>query len=124
MTHYLLDTSVLLRWLDASIAEERGQLLADRANEVSVSAASVWEISIKRTLGKLRVPDGLLRVVAASGFRWIDISAADGLRAGELPLHHRDPFDRMIIAHARELGLTVITDDRAFEAYEVDLLDG
>lgn len=123
MTSYLLDTSVLLHWLAGTAADGRRRVIEDRSNDVFVSAASAWEIAIKRSIGKLRVPDGLLDAVVGSGFDLVDITAADGLRAGSLPLHHRDPFDRMIIGQALGRQLTIVTDDRAFDAYGVELLE-
>ena len=118
----LLDTQVLLWWLadDQRLGGEVRAVLADPENEVFVSAASVWEAAIKRALGKLRFETaGLVAVLASGGFQALPINALHALAAAELPRHHEDPFDRMLIAQAAALGLTIVTHDRAFEAYGV-----
>jgi PIN domain nuclease of toxin-antitoxin system len=96
--------------------------IADGANLVAVSAASAWEISIKRALGKLQAPDDLEAQLEASDFVALPITVADGLAAGSLPRHHDDPFDRMLVAQARANGLTVVTRDSRLARYGVDLL--
>lgn len=85
-------------------------------------AASAWEISIKKALGKLAAPDDLEQQVLASGFLPLPIGIAHGLAAGQLARHHEDPFDRMLIAQAQAEGLTIVTRDRRFDAYGVALL--
>ncbi len=87
-----------------------------------VSAASAWEISIKKALGKLSAPDDLERQVDESGFVPLHISVAHGIAAGRLPRHHDDPFDRMLIAQAYAEGLTIITRDKRFADYNVAIL--
>lgn len=119
----LLDTHALLWWLaDEGLTDEARDAIADPANVVMVSAASAWEISIKRALGKLSAPDDLERQVDESGFGALPISIAHGLAAGRLPRHHDDPFDRMLIAQAFEEGLTVVTHDKRFADYNVAML--
>lgn len=120
----LLDTHTLL-WvlaeperLDATAREA----LRDGRNEALVSAASIWEIAIKRAAGKLRAPDDLIAVTAASGFGSLPITASHAHAAGALPLHHRDPFDRMLVAQARVESLTIVTRDQRLVAYGVDVL--
>lgn len=121
----LLDTHVLLWWLaDIELRPETGELIADPDNLVAVSAASVWEVSIKRALGKVHAPPGLDNAIEASGFEPLDITAAHAERAGSLPPHHRDPFDRMLVAQAQEEDLAVITRDVAFDAYDVRIVRG
>lgn len=87
-----------------------------------VSAASIWEIAIKRASGKLEVPDDLMDKVAAARFAELRITFKHALLAGTLPPHHTDPFDRMIVAQAQSEGLTVITRDERIAAYDVPLL--
>jgi PIN domain nuclease of toxin-antitoxin system len=119
----LLDTHALLWWLaDAELTDDARRAIEDPANEVAVSAASVWEISIKRALGKLRTGDDLLGAIAASGFEPLAISLVHAEAAGALPRHHADPFDRMLVAQAREEGLVVVSRDRIFDRYAVPLL--
>jgi PIN domain nuclease of toxin-antitoxin system len=83
---------------------------------------SAWEISIKKTLGKLAVPGDLEQQVLSGGFEPLPITIAHGIAAGQLPRHHEDPFDRMLIAQAFAEGLTIVTRDKRFSDYGVALL--
>jgi PIN domain nuclease of toxin-antitoxin system len=119
----LLDTHALLWWLaDESLHPGAQDAIADPANLVAVSAASAWEISIKKALGKLAAPDDLEQQVEAGGFVPLPISIAHGTAAGQLPHHHDDPFDRMLIAQAFAEGLTIVTRDKRFDDYGVAVL--
>jgi len=119
----LLDTHALQWWLaDEGLTDQARDAIADPGNLVMVSAASVWEISIKKALGKLSAPDDLEGQVDASGFSPLPISIAHGLAAGRLRRHHDDPFDRMLIAQAFAEGLTVVTHDKRFADYNVAIL--
>ncbi len=119
----LLDTHALLWWLaDEGLTTEARDAIADPANLVAVSAASAWEISIKKALGKLAAPDDLEQQVQTGGFLPLPISIAHGVAAGQLPYHHEDPFDRMLIAQAHIEGLTIVTRDKRFDVYRVALL--
>ena len=119
----LLDTHALLWWLaDEGLTNQARDAIADPANLVVVSAASAWEISIKKALGKLAAPDDLEQQVHAGGFLPLQISISHGIAAGQLPRHHEDPFDRMLIAQAFAEGLTIVTRDKRFEDYGVALI--
>lgn len=119
----LLDTAPLLWWLaGAPLDPGAAERIANPAALVVVSAASVWEIAIKGHLGKLRFPGSAADEARSAGFEHLAITAAHAERAGELALHHRDPFDRMLVAQAELEGLTLVTRDRAFAAYEVTTL--
>jgi len=119
----LLDTHALLRWLaDEDLTDQVREAIADPGNLVMVSAASAWEISIKKALGKLTAPDDIERQVDEGGFTPLPITIAHGIAAGQLPRHHDDPFDRMLIAQAFAEGLTVVTHDKRFADYEVPTL--
>jgi PIN domain nuclease of toxin-antitoxin system len=96
--------------------------IADPRNEVAFSAGSIWEISIKRAIGKLRVRPDLIDVLIARRFLPLPITVEHALAAAELPLHHPDPFDRMLIVQAQLEGRTIVTRDREFAAYDVALL--
>ena len=117
----LLDTRVLLWWLgdDERLPTRMREAVADGENEVLVSAASAWEVSIKAALGKLTVPEGLRAELREQGFTELPVTVEDGLAAGALPRHHDDPFDRMLIAQAARRGLQLLTVDRRFGDYDV-----
>lgn len=122
----LLDTHVLL-WALGQPSKLRPAVraaLVDADNDVLVSAASTWEIAIKAALGKLRADLAeIASAAAATGFTELGITVAHTLRVRTLPAHHRDPFDRMLVAQAACEGLTLVTNDRALAAYGVPLLD-
>jgi len=119
----LVDTHVLIRWAGGTpIAPDAGQAISDPAAEVWVSAATVWESEIKIALGKLAVDGDLVESARDNGFTELAVTFEHAVAAGRLPPHHRDPFDRMLIAQARVEGLTVVTSDSAFTNYEVPLL--
>ena len=123
--NYLLDTHALLWWLEDNLRLTDGARSAIRAPEnlVHVSAASVWEASIKRARGNLRFAnEELISELSESGFSELAITAQHALAAGELPPHHQDPFDRMLIAQALAEGLTMITHDSQFERYGIPIL--
>jgi len=120
----LLDTHILLWWLadDPLLPEEVATAIADVDNEVAVSAATVWEIAIKKAAGRLDAPDDLIEAMVANDFGSLAITASHAIVAGRLPAHHSDPFDRMLIAQAQAEGLTLFSVDGRFSQYDVDLL--
>lgn len=120
----LLDAHALLWWLadEPTLAGDARDAIAAPANEVLVSAATVWEIEIKRALGKLSAPDGLVDAMEASAFSTVPIVGADAERAGRLPLQHRDPFDRMLVAQALRLDAVIVSRDPAFGLYGANVL--
>ena len=121
---YLLDTHALLWWLsnDTSLSDQAQVRIASPENLIFVSAVSAWEISIKKAIGKLEAPDNLEDAIINNRFEALPISIGDGIVAGKLPLHHKDPFDRMLIAQAINYNLIIITRDGQFERYGVKLL--
>jgi PIN domain nuclease of toxin-antitoxin system len=120
----LLDTHVLL-WLLAGDRQRFGPDTIDALRERAavVSAASVWEIAIKRRLGKLRAPSNLVETVAAAGLRLLSVTAVHAERVGELPDVHRDPFDRLLVAQASIESLTFVSADDLVRGYDVAVLD-
>jgi PIN domain nuclease of toxin-antitoxin system len=124
----LLDTQVFLwsMYAPARLTAALRAAIGSPVNVVAVSAATVWEIAIKVAMAKLQVEpadvDQLPELIDAAGFDELPVRArhAAGVRA--LPLHHRDPFDRLLIAQARAEGFTVVTIDPAFRAYDIPLL--
>lgn len=121
----LLDTSALLWWLgnDAKLGPTARVAIADPDNEVLVSAASAWEVSVKRASGKLDAPFDVVRAIDRNYFIELPIEVAHAIAAGELPQHHKDPFDRMLVAQAQAEDLTLVTSDSEIGKYELELLD-
>lgn len=119
----LLDTHVLLWWLaDSAELDDSVKGLIEVEPDVYLSAASVWEIAIKQSLGKLQAPEDLTDRLIASEFSPLPITATHGVRAAGLPPHHRDPFDRMLIAQAQLEGLTLVTRDKRVRSYDVAVM--
>lgn len=120
----LLDTHALI-WAftdDPSLGEAARVAIASPDNLVFASAASVWEIAIKRALGKLRAPDDVNEQITLHRFEPLAMTGDHAWIAGNLPALHADPFDRMLIAQARGEGLTIVTRDSQFAAYGVPVL--
>ncbi|CAN5570236.1 type II toxin-antitoxin system VapC family toxin [soil metagenome] len=120
----LLDAHTLLWWVadDGGLAPAARRAIADPASDVLISAATVWGIGIKRNRGKLTAPDDLLGAIEAAGFDGVPVTLADGDAAAGLPPHHRDPFDRMLVAQVMRLGAVLVSRDQAFAPYGVDVL--
>lgn len=119
----LLDTHILLWALaDDPALRPAWRVAMDEAESLHVSAVTLWEIAIKRGLGKLRVEGDPARAAREAGCIPLVITWDHAEAAGALPLHHADPFDRLLIAQARLEGLTLATADRQFAAYDVALL--
>ena len=121
MQRFLLDTHTLLWWSNDSpqLGPRCRQMISNDRNQVFVSAATTWEISIKMAIGKLRAPEDMDSVVEDEGFSKLPISLYHGQLAGSLPAHHRDPFDRMLIAQAQAEGLILITADENISLYNL-----
>ena len=119
----LLDTHVVL-WQLGGLRRmgERAQRLLD-TSEPALSVVSFVEIGIKVSVGKLVVPDDFEAQVRREGVSILTLTPAHGLAVAELPLHHRDPFDRLLIAQARCEGMTLMTADAAIMAYDVPVVD-
>jgi PIN domain nuclease of toxin-antitoxin system len=119
----LLATHALLWWLaDEELGLEARARIADPANSVAVSAVSAWEIAIKKALGTLAAPEDLEQQIQASDFLPLPIVIRHAMTAGRLPRHHEDPFDRMLIAQAQEEQMTIVTRDRRFSDYDVEVV--
>jgi PIN domain nuclease of toxin-antitoxin system len=123
--NYLLDTNAALWWFEGSnrIKKPLRDSLTDRANAVFISAVSTWEISIKASIGKLTLPTApksyLPPRIERAGFTFLPVLAEHTYEVASLPLHHLDPFDRLLIAQARINDLSIVTADRAFAQYDV-----
>lgn len=119
----LLDTHVVLWWLtdDPTLADEIKDRL-DREPDVYVSAATIWEVAIKQAIGKLSEPPRLPERIRDSGFTPLPISSEHAIIAGRLPMIHRDPFDRMLVAQAQCEDLTLVTRDANCQKYDIAVL--
>ena len=117
----LLDTNALILW-HADRLRPATVRTVKRADLVVVSAVSAWEIAIKRAAGKLRFEDPIDAVITRNGFVALPVTVRHGDLLRDLPLHHPDPFDRLLIVQALDEGLTILTADRAFEAYRVPVV--
>jgi len=115
----LLDTHLLLWWLDASpsLSAQAGEMIRDPENTVFVSAVSLWEIWLKQSLGKLRLPVDFTDRLAAESFESLPLVAAHARQVAVLPWRHRDPFDRMLVAQAQVEKLVLLTANEALTAY-------
>jgi len=124
MRRLLLDTHAFLWWLsdDPALGAEVRKMIGEPRNQVFVSAASIWEISIKQAKGMLEAPEDLEALVEDEGFTKLPISLFHGQQAGKLPEIHRDPFDRMLIAQAQAEGLELITADGVIPQYGVRVI--
>jgi PIN domain nuclease of toxin-antitoxin system len=120
----LLDTHILLWWLadEMRIPERNREVIRDGRNQVFVSAASAWEIAIKRRLGKLRAPADLKAQIINARFELLNVTIDHALAVEGLPDHHSDPFDRMLVAQARSENLTMVSEDPKVRLYDLPVL--
>lgn len=124
----LLDTQIFLWFLDdeSTIPGDARKAIGSHRSSVLVSAASVWEIAIKASIGRIEISHAdvmkLPRLIDAAGFDELPVLARHAAAVTALPMHHRDPFDRLLVAQARTEGLTLVTTDPAIRAYDVSVL--
>ena len=124
MNAVLVDTHVLLWWLtdDPAVSGAARDVIAEPATETLVSVASLWEVAIKRRLGRLSAPEELPEVIAEEGFNWLPVTPEHAWAVASLPDHHRDPFDRLLIAQAMSEALPIVTAEPRFAEYDVEVL--
>jgi PIN domain nuclease of toxin-antitoxin system len=120
----LLDTNALLWALDRPerLSDRASDAISSPANDIFVSPVSAWEISIKSAARKLEPRADLLNELRRIDFSPVAVTWEHGVAAGSLPLHHRDPFDRMLVAQAQLEGLTIVTSDERIGRYQVAVL--
>jgi len=123
----LLDTHALIWWFgnESKLSRRASSIIANQKNTVLVSAAIAWELAIKVNLGKvdaLSLTTELPRYSAEEGFEELPISMEQAVRAGLLPLHHRDPFDRLLVAQAQGLNVPILSADTVLDQYDVKRL--
>ena len=120
----LLDTQALLALLscDYPLSPTARAAMEQPSANLICSTVNVWEIAIKRSIGKLDAPENVIERIDEAGARILTITPQHAHATGELPLHHRDPFDRLLIAQAQLEGCAIVTGDSAFSAYDVPVV--
>ena len=120
----LLDTHVLLWWLSdhPNLSQRAKTVITNGQNLVFVSAAVIWKIQIKHVLGKIKIPSNFRKVLEQQEFELLDITVEHAYAVADLPLHHRDPFDRMLVAQAKLEGMTIVTRDNHIKKYKIPLI--
>jgi PIN domain nuclease of toxin-antitoxin system len=120
----LIDTHVLVWWFSdpGRLSKRAASIVTNTVNTVLVSAATAWELSIKVNLGKLDAMALLADLphrLEQTGFTELPVTIAQATRAGLLPLHHRDPFDRLLVAQAQDLGVPILSADSSLDSYDI-----
>jgi len=120
----LLDTHTLLWWLDdnPTLSREAYNIISDGKNVVFMSAASIWEIRIKESIGKIDIPSNFKEILEKQPFEVLSITSEHAHAIKELPLIHRDPFDRMLITQGKIEKLAIITRDVIFSEYNIHVI--
>lgn len=121
----LLDTHLVLWWMSGEasrISPKALRSLGSKGMEPVVSAVTIWETAIKRRLGKLDVPDDLLAQLEGAGVELLPVTPRHADLVASLPLHHRDPFDRLLVAQAMLEGMPLVSDDRSVRSYEIEVV--
>ena len=123
----LLDTHVLFWWFEdaTKLSKRAANIISNAENSLLISAASAWELAIKANLGKLDAIPLVMTLdpqIAEAGFEALSISLEQAMRAGLLPVHHRDPFDRLLVAQAQDLNLPIMSSDAGLDRYDVKRL--
>lgn len=121
----LLDTHLVLWWMSGEAGRISKKALAALGSEgfdPVVSAVTMWEVAIKRRLGKLDAPADLLPQLERAGVELLPVTARHADLVGSLPLHHRDPFDRLLVAQATLEGLPLVSSDKSLRRYEIEIL--
>jgi PIN domain nuclease of toxin-antitoxin system len=119
--NFLIDTHILLWWLadHSALSSKASTLISDENNIIFVSVASIWEMIIKKALGKLKAPDDVEKVIKENNFKELPITLQHVIALDHLPNYHKDPFDRILVAQAKCEALTLITADEKLTFYEV-----
>jgi PIN domain nuclease of toxin-antitoxin system len=121
----LLDTHLVLWWMEgevSKISERALAALGSEGMEPVVSAVTVWEVAIKRSLGKVKARAGMLNEIERAGVELLPVTARHADLVGSLPLHHRDPFDRLLVAQATAENIPLVTHDKSLRRYDVEVI--
>lgn len=127
MKKYLLDTHIFIWWIqdNKQLSKKAKKLISDPANEIYISSASIWEMSIKCKLGKLEIKDYseefLKKQIIDNSFSFLPISLQHAFRIYELTIFHKDPFDHMLIVQTQIENCAIITKDKLFENYDIKI---
>jgi PIN domain nuclease of toxin-antitoxin system len=124
MMKLLLDTHILIWWLsqEQRLSQPEIDLISDSDNFIFVSAATAWEIAVKKMIGKLESPDDLPAALAINNFLELPITIEHSQKVYQLPLHHNDPFDRIMVAQAMSEDLTFMTRDAKIALYDIKII--
>lgn len=122
--NFLLDTHIILWWLadDSLLSANSRKIISDPEHTIFISAATAWEIAIKKAIGKLVAPDDFKEALDRNGFQSLSITLHHAENAGALPRHHDDPFDRMLISQSQLERFALVSNDKKFKKYELDLV--
>jgi PIN domain nuclease of toxin-antitoxin system len=122
----ILDTHILLWWLDnpTLIKDNARSVISERSNNIFISSITIWEIVIKKSLGKLKIPNNLAEVIKNNRFLYLPIKPEHAFALEDLPDYHRDPFDRMLIVQSICERFTLITRDKQILHYQINSLVG
>ena len=121
---FLLDTHIFFWWCENNpvLGKKVIPLITNASHEIFVSTASLWELIIKEKIGKLRLPADILQTLERNKFKELSISLSHLATLRELPLHHRDPFDRLLIAQSKSEHIPILTRDKEFGLYHVEII--
>ena len=121
---YLLDTHVFLWWLEnpSNLSKEALKTISNNNNIIYISSVTIWEIAIKKSIGKLKTQDNLTEMIEYHNFSVLNINIDHAMEVENLPFHHRDPFDRLLISQSKIEDFTIITRDEIFKQYEIKIL--
>ncbi len=122
----LLDTHIFIWWMESSrrLPEKIQKAINNPQNDIFISSVVAWEISIKKKLGRLTIPDDIEEAIKTHHFIALPITIAHAVHTVTLPLHHKDPFDRMFVSQARVEKLTLVSTDNKLKKYDVRLFSG
>lgn len=124
--NYLLDTHIILWWLTnpKQIAVRASKIIADKENSIFISNASLWEMAIKKSLGRLTLPRNIVEILQTEGFQFMPIGHEEALGISDLLQIHQDPFDRMLVMQAKLYNCVLITRDKNIMNYPVVTIKG
>lgn len=120
----LLDTHILLWWLSEPerLSKAQYDLISYKETQALVSAGSIWEMRIKESLGKIEIPSDIISIIKEEAFQFLAVSEEHADYISRLPIHHKDQFDRIIIAQAKIEDLTLVSSDKIFLKYDIEII--